>query len=88
MKMRLVFNGGAVLDVDVEEYRVKRNRFTGELVGLDWTSVDGRPGAVTLKRVDLSQIDAIATVWEEGDRPDRADGSEPEGEPETASEPG
>lgn len=78
MKMRIVFKGGAVLDVDVREYTVKRNNFTGELVGLNWTSVDGRPGLVTLKRVGLDEVAAIATVWEEGDGAAPPDDDNPE----------
>lgn len=79
MKMRLVFKGGAVLDVDVEEYSVTRSNFTGELMRLDWTLPDRRPGMVALKRVELGEVAAVATVWEEGDGAE-ADNPEPPSE--------
>ena len=70
MKMRLILRSGAQVDVDVTEFTVKRNRFDGSFVGLDWTTPVGY--AAKLSFVRLEEVAAIVTLAEVGD-----DGDEP-----------
>lgn len=72
MKMRLVFKGGAVVDVDTDEFTVTRDPLgSGGLTRLGWTTP--REFEVKLSWVNLGELAAVVHVVETGDGEDVED---------------
>lgn len=64
MRMKVVLRSGVSITVDVNDYNVERNKFSGELTGLSWSSPIDRDESETLSYLNLSNVDAIIAIRE------------------------
>lgn len=56
MKVQITLKSGVQLNVEATEITKTHNQITGELTGLEWTSIDGRPALFTITLHEVAAI--------------------------------
>jgi hypothetical protein len=58
--VEIVFKSGAIVTVDATELTWNRNKMTGELVGLEWTTPEGAKRK--LSHINLAEVAAVVVL--------------------------